>query len=229
MNVPVVGTVNRRWVFIGAATVAVIVLYAYHRRARKTPVTYDPSQGGVDLGTGGYQNPAPTSPRSGPVDEGQEADDNETWSRKAVEALIGAGYNAQYAAIVIGKYLASVPLSEEELNTVRAAFALVGYPPDYIAPIPLPTTGTPPPTQPPPTQPPPIQPPPSGPATISVGAGTDMYQFSHQYFPPADHQSFARMEALNPTVRSNLYWEQRPGNVYGNLPRLRTTMTIRLR
>lgn len=155
-NVPGVGPVKRQWLFVGAAVVAVIVGYAYYkRRNRSGPSTvYDPATGTPAADLGGYQNPAPTSPPSGVVDDPNVISNNDEWSRVAVDRLVSAGWNAQYAATVIGKYLAGQQLTTEEADLIRAAYALAGYPPQMIAIV----TAPPPPVEddtPPDTNPPP--------------------------------------------------------------------------
>lgn len=149
VNVPAVGPVQRRWVIWGGLAVLALVGYAYWQRSRQSGTMIDPSTGTMDAGDGGYQNPAPTSPPSGLVDDPNVISSNDEWARRAVDALTSIGFNAQYAATTIGRYLSGQELSPEEADVVRTAFALVGEPPNQLALVvrqqpngPTPSSGT---------------------------------------------------------------------------------------
>ena len=156
VRVPVVGEIQRRWLFIGAGAIGLVVIVAYVRRARKPAAVYSPSGGSINDLPVGYDNPAPTAPSSGFVDDPNIISNNAQWSRQAVDALEGASWDRQYAATVIGKYLAGQPLTPEEVNLVLAAKALVGDPPNPIAIVAIPSA--------PPAGPPSSPPPSSAPA-----------------------------------------------------------------
>lgn len=147
VNVPVVGTVQRRWVIVGVAVVAGIVGFAYWSRSRSGPgggVLYDPTTGSV-VGPPGYVNPVPDGPESDPV----VVDDSvirtpDQWAAVATQRLIDTGWEAQFAATAIGKYLAGDGLAPEEIRAVRAAQALAGLCPGNPPIIPLPNVINPP-------------------------------------------------------------------------------------
>lgn len=131
VTVPVVGTVERKWVYVGAAVVAVIVAGAYVLRRRASATTYaaDPATGSLADGTV-YDNPSPTHT----VDDTVQSDPDlittdDGWSRVVVEDLAGLGWNEQYAAITLGRYLAGQQLDEDQANLVRTAWGLRGRPP----------------------------------------------------------------------------------------------------
>ena len=157
VNVPGVGQVQRRYIFIGGAVVAVIVGGAWiiHlRRKGSGEITYDPATGSV-TGSGGYQNPVPNGPDSSvPVETVPVIDTNAEWGTAAVEALTSAGWDRQFAAIAIGKYLSSTPVTKDEELAVRAAWGMLGRPPVDVQII-LQTTGSTPGSGPPAPPPPP--------------------------------------------------------------------------
>jgi hypothetical protein len=210
--------------------VAVVVGYAYYKRSRTPATLIDPSTGTANLGTGGYQNPAPTSPRSGPIDDPDVVSNNAEWARGAIDALEGAGFNRQFAATTIGKYLAGQPLDENELDLVRAAFALAGNPPNYLTPVSQPSTGTPAPT------PTPVNPGggPSIPETLVAPGNTDIdgwcQSVTAQYGYPV---SLISLRALNPGFDSRIVWVLRPDPAdqasMGNSATFRSDTTVRVR
>jgi hypothetical protein len=169
VTLPVLGTVQRRWVFVGGAAVAVVVGYAYlARRRRQADVTYDPATGTPTSG-GTYVNPNPGADgSSGPIDSTPDSiDTNDAWTRVVLTDLVGLGWDPQFAALALGKYLAGTPVTPEELQVIRTAWGLRGRPPQG-APEPLLA-----PTGPPATQPPAVEPtqPPSGPIKAVAYAG----------------------------------------------------------
>lgn len=203
VTLPVFGTVQRRWVIVAAATVAAIVGYAYWSRSRGGPgggVLYDPATGSV-TGPGGYVNPAPHSPDSG---EPVVVDDTvirtaDQWGAAAVAALTQAGWDAQFAATAIGKYLGGDRLAPTEVAAVRAAQALVGLCPGNPPIIPDPSsTGQ----QPPPPDdepdPDPLQ------THTQVAAGDSVTTFLTRYFG-GDEAEWRRINADTPTT-ANTTW-----------------------
>jgi hypothetical protein len=104
-------------------------------------VVYDPATGST--GSGGYQNPVPNGPESGvEVEIPQIIDTNDEWGTAAVERLRDAGWDTQFAAVAVGKYLAGVALTSLEADAVRAAWGMLGKPPVNPPNIILVTTGS---------------------------------------------------------------------------------------
>jgi hypothetical protein len=131
VNLPVVGAVQSRWLYIGAGVVVVVVGGAWYLKARRgAQVTYDPATGSVN-GSGLYTNPVPNPPDSGVPVETMPGiiDTNAEWSAAAVEALQNNGWDGQFASVAIGKYLAEQAVTKDEERAILAAWALVGKPP----------------------------------------------------------------------------------------------------
>jgi hypothetical protein len=147
-----VGTVQRRWVYIGGGLVVVIVGYAYlaRRRSASAAPTIDPATG--SLAGGGYVNPVPDAVGgSAAVDSTPDSiDTNSAWVLQVLGDLESLGWDAQFAASALGKYLAGSPVTSDELNLIRTARGLRGNPPEG-APEPLVVPGGGPPSQPPPS------------------------------------------------------------------------------
>lgn len=132
VNLPILGQTRTRYVYIGGAALAVVVAWAWIAHARRKSsgeIAFDPTTGSV-TGSGLYQNPVPDGPESSqPVESVPVIDTNAEWGTAAVEALSAAGWDRQFAAIAIGKYLSESPLTTEEANAVRAAWGMLGKPP----------------------------------------------------------------------------------------------------
>lgn len=127
-----VGKVPRRVVIIGGAAVVVIVGYAYVYRSRigkpATPVV-DPALGSIG-GDGSYTNPAPHTTVPGTIDTtgGEGILTNDQWGTAVISDLSGL-WDATFVAVAIGRYLAGEPLTTDEANVVRTAWARRGHPP----------------------------------------------------------------------------------------------------
>lgn len=136
VDLPVIGEVESRWLWIGGAAVAGIVGYAWWARSRGGPigadVTVDPATGAGEEGGGRPLSPPP----GGTVDltEGTIST-NEQWANRAVERLSEVGYEPGFVATAVGKYLARQPLNPDEVDVVRTAWALIGRPPQSAPPI----------------------------------------------------------------------------------------------
>jgi len=233
VTVPVIGTVQRRWLFVGGAAVAVIVAYAYMRRRAtvNAPATFDPATGSPTSG-GTYVNPVPGgNGGSDTVDSTPTSiDTNAQWVQAVIADLAGLDINVQFALTALGNYLAAphngtVALDEDQLRIVRQAWALRGQPPEGAATPVLATPGvtTPPPsTTPPPTPPPATTPPQSTSTRAHVDAGSDVYLVVAQLFGG----EWTKFETLNPGIRSKIYWVPRPGNPDGNQPYFTTDVDL---
>jgi hypothetical protein len=137
VDLPAVGKVDRRWLWVAGAGAAGILAYAWWRAGRggSIDMIIDPATGSV----GGGDQFASVGPPGGTVDtrEGgsKTPTTNQEWSALVVEALGGVGYEPGYVAGVIGRYLARQPLKPDEVDTVRTAHAMVGPPPVGSYPI----------------------------------------------------------------------------------------------
>lgn len=142
VNVPAVGAVKKRYLYIGAGVVVVIVGFAYYARSRggSGGVVVDPATGST--GSGGYVNPVPDGPESGvEVEQPAIIDTNAEWGTAAITALTSVQYEPGFAAAAIGKYLAGVALTKDEATAVQVAWAMLGKPPVNPPNIILVTTG----------------------------------------------------------------------------------------
>lgn len=234
VDLPVVGTVQRRWVYVSVGAVALIVGYAYWARSRSASggggVVYDPATGSVG-GPAGYVNPAPHSPDSGePVDSGQGGiTTRDQWGAAATAALAELGWEPQFAAATIGRYLAGEALVPSEVTAVRAAQAAVGLCPGNPPVIVAPNTTNPPPS----SEPPPPSSTPDMPTGYPLAPGSDLYQFALQVrlgqlsgMPHGiDGYTYATFQSLNPGVatykRTTLYGPNAPHNVNAIFARIR--------
>ncbi len=132
VTLPGVGKVQRRWVVVGGLVVVVIVGYAYYARSRSGAgeMGFDPATGTPGGGSGEYVNPDPDGPPGdGTAQNPAVVNTNAEWGPRAVEALAAAGWDPQFAATAIGKYLTGQGLSDLEEQAVRAAVGLTGWPP----------------------------------------------------------------------------------------------------
>lgn len=161
--------VDRRVVLAVIAAGAVAVGFLWYRRSGGggTPSTedvlIDPATGlpyDTATGAGGYVNPNPHAIGAGDVDESTTPDTNVEWADLATSKLIELGIaEAGAIASAIGKYLASVPLTSDEAQIIRQAWAYAGKPPGGPSTYTLVTTQsspgqhTPVPRRPPPTYP----------------------------------------------------------------------------
>lgn len=150
--------VKSPWVIGSAALAAGILGYAYwHRRAgaAETPVA-DPDA----VGVGGYA-PAPSadSTLNQEPPEGMLTT-NDQWAQAAAERMAGYGWDPAAVVSALGRFLARLPLTQQEAEIVTTARALTGEPPVGgpwgiipALPVPSPAPVTPPPAV---TPPPPV-------------------------------------------------------------------------
>lgn len=144
VTLPGVGPVRRSVVIVGVIALGVLAYVIYKKRTASAAAAVT----GVNTTTGtaalpdtGYVNPAPTSPSSGPIDQSTPGviTSNDQWSQTAIQDLTANGWNAQFAATTIGRYISGQQLSQEEADAVRAAYGLAGYPPTMVALVTAPT------------------------------------------------------------------------------------------
>lgn len=131
IEVPAIGKVDRKYVYGAVALVAGIVGYAWWTRSRSEAavVTTDPTTGSEDPATGGaYVNPRPVTST---VDQtGDAIDTNPEWTAAVTARLSTMFYDSQFIATTLGKYLSRQPLTTDEADLVRTAWAFEGKPPE---------------------------------------------------------------------------------------------------
>lgn len=229
VKLPVVGTVERRYVIIGGATVVVIVGYVWWRRRQTATAaaaaTTDSTTGSSLPGDVPFSNPVPGALGDGTVDTtgGTAVTSNDQWSNKVI-GLLANDYNTQYMETTLGKYLDGQPLTQDEASFIRAAWAVAGHPPQDKSII-LATSGgsTPGNGNPPPTPPP--TPKPGPPRRYAV-----VRPFSPRHAPwdtlsgiaGASGRSVSELAAWNKITNVNVVhpgdhvWVDPPGNYTGS-------------
>lgn len=136
VTLPGVGPVERKWLIGGGVAALAYVVYRYWKASHAAPADtgslIDPQTGlpysAENLSTGGYVNPNPVT--SVDTTTGSEIRTNAQWVAAVVEALSNIGTDPSWTGAVMGKYLASQPLTSDEANTVRVAWAFKGKPPE---------------------------------------------------------------------------------------------------
>lgn len=148
VNVPAVGAVSKRTVYVGGAVVAVLVGYMYwrHRKnAAAATTSVDTTTGTV--GDTGFVNPVPNAVGGGQTIDttgGTAVTDNATWTQKVLADFQSQGgiYDPLFASETLGKYLDGQALTQDEANLVRAAWGLEGHPPQGSPVIVMTTTAS---------------------------------------------------------------------------------------
>lgn len=128
MDVPGVGSVDKRWVWGGLAAAGGFVAFVWYRRRRSGgPVEYvaDPATGSTG-GSDVYQNPAPSYSQDADTSKLPPTTDQE-WLSRVVEVL--TWYEPGYLSSVLSKYIARLPLTTSEASLVRESWAWIGKPP----------------------------------------------------------------------------------------------------
>lgn len=216
VELPVVGTVDKKWVYIGGATIAAVVGWAYYSRSRSGPAVIEEGVDGADILPGDEWGNAPGSTGNSNVNQPNDVIDTiAEWTADVVQKLAATDWDTGFVYATIGKWIAGEGLTEPEKNLVRAAIAASGQPPGGPYPIktaqPNPNPGTNPPP-PPVTNPPPAQ----APTHVSVPLEYNLYQWvddlNRQF--PGLNLTFTRMfgtfkgdpTALNPEARKYMDW-----------------------
>jgi hypothetical protein len=167
IDLPVIGPVDRKWVWIGGGTIAAFVAWSYYNnRSSDAPVIEEGVDGSdVGLGDDGFGN------RRGRTGDGTTDQDNDVidtvaeWTADVVEKLAATDWDTGYVYSTIGKWIAGEGLTTGEKTLVLAAIAASGQPPG--GPYPIKTAQpTPTPTKPP--KPPAPKPPAPKPATYTT-------------------------------------------------------------
>lgn len=132
VDLPAIGRVDKKYMYAALALVVGIVGYAWWNRrasaAADTP-TVDPTTGSQDPASGGaYVNPRPVQST---IDQTSDTiDTNVEWTQAVTEKLSLMFYDATFIATTLGKYLARQPLTTDEADLVRTAWAFQGKPPE---------------------------------------------------------------------------------------------------
>jgi hypothetical protein len=137
-TLPGVGTVKKGYVAVGVALTAGIVGYAWYRRTQGADATggdlsyFADTRTGSELPTDTYTNPAPNADGVSGTGIGGDSvwhapNTDPEWSQAAIEAL--SWYEPGFVSAIVGKYLSRQPLSAQEANVVREAWAQIGHPP----------------------------------------------------------------------------------------------------
>ncbi len=130
IEVPAIGRVDRKYLYGAIALVVGIVGYAWWNRSRAEATTVvDPATGSEDPATGGaYVNPRPVTST---VDQtGDVIDTNAEWTQAVTARLSTMFYDSQFIATTLGRYLGRQPLTADEADLIRTAWAFEGKPPD---------------------------------------------------------------------------------------------------
>lgn len=132
IKLPGIGPVPKAYAYAGAALVVGIAGYAWWSRSRGgtggTTYGVDPSTGSA-TGSNVYGNPDPNTPD--PYNEPPAAPrNNQEWTSRVLIALAEQGIEPTFASVTIGRYLDRRPLSNQEADLVRQAWALMGKPPE---------------------------------------------------------------------------------------------------
>jgi hypothetical protein len=148
VEVPAVGRVKKQYLYAVGAGVAGYVGWRYYRASQGAAAAAAPppeSAGtiGADIGSGagGYYDPNGANGIGGSSTVGDVLSTDQQWYAAAMLALEDAGYDTGAAAVALGKYLRTEPLTAAEQDMVKVALAAAGNPPSGAKAI---VTGTPP-------------------------------------------------------------------------------------
>lgn len=130
VDVPKIGNVDKKWVWVAVAGAGTFVGIAWWRRyqaSKSAAAVIDPATGSV--GNTGFVNPNPVGPDSSVNQPPAAAANNQEWTQRVIADLGNIGLDASFVSAVIGKYLAGQVLTADEADIVRQAWAFEGKPP----------------------------------------------------------------------------------------------------
>jgi hypothetical protein len=147
VNIPGLGSVEKKYVYIGAAGIAGFVGFMYYR-SRQTgdattsdtttdpttdPTAFDP--GASDFGAYGYDLSGSTPTYQAPVNQiipvtsDQQITTDAAWDSAAVSRADEIGVEGGALASALGRFLAGLCLTESQADMVRSVEGLLGRPP----------------------------------------------------------------------------------------------------
>jgi hypothetical protein len=227
VELPAVGNVDKKWLWIGGGTVAAVLAYAYWKRSQEAAVpVIEESVAGNDFLTddGSGNVPGRTGDSSGQYGQDDVIDTMQEWTADVVEKLGWADWNTGFIYTTIGKWIAGEGLTPAEKALVLAAIVASGQPPGGPYPIktaiPAPGGGDPP--------PPPPPPPVVVPQTLSVPLEYNLYAWVDDINRTYGLSlTFVRMfgsfkgdpSALNPDARQYMRWDNNPDGSSVKLPK----------
>lgn len=137
VEVPAVGPVKKTYLYVAGAGIAGYVGYRYWRasQAASAAAAAAPPESagtiGADIGSGagGYYDPNGAGGIGGSSTVGDVLSTDQQWYAAAMLALEDAGYDTGAAAVALGKYLRTEPLTAAEQDMVKVALAAAGNPP----------------------------------------------------------------------------------------------------
>lgn len=154
MNIPGIGSVDKKYVYIGGAVAVGVVGYAYYAH-RKTTADMSTATDGTDTtavdpsaadqaatyeapyydATADYSYPGgsnvyiPPFGSGGTPVTGQAPTNNSEWNQAAEQCLQDRGTDGAAAGSALGRYLAGLCLSDAQADMIRNATGCVGLPP----------------------------------------------------------------------------------------------------
>lgn len=145
VNIPGVGAVEKKYVYVGAAGIAGFAGFMYWRNRQSAASTTDPSvspDASVDPGAGtffpdvsatdfGGSVPVFQSPinQTIPVTSDQQITTDAAWDSEAVAAAGDMGVDSGALSAALGRFLAGLCVSTAEADYVRRAEGMFGRPP----------------------------------------------------------------------------------------------------
>jgi len=214
VDVPVVGNVDKKWLWIGGATLAAILGWAYYRRSQAPTVIEEGIEGNdflTDDGSGNVPGQTGNSNTGGINPE--VIDTLAEWTADVVQKLGVADWDTGFIYTTIGKWTAGEGLTISEKSLVLAAIAASGQPPGGPYPIktaqPVPDPG---PNPKPIPDPAPVPGP--GPSTVGAPLEVNLYDWAYQYggFVKLFGSTDSGIGSLNPGYRKYMRWDGPAGS-----------------
>lgn len=132
IDIPGIGPVKDVYVYGGVAAGAAIVAYAWWRK-KTTPAPDYVGASPDDYGATDYNSPLGNTGTNSTGNytsvDPDTIDTNAKWTVAAVETLSNWGWDESTVGIALGKYLARLGLSEQQIEIVNTAVGALGPPP----------------------------------------------------------------------------------------------------